>query len=321
MPPASPRADFLLADIGNTFAKFQLADARGRLLAPRRQVLTARLGPATLIETLGQWRYQRVALCSVVPPAAEILLETLAEPVGTLRPGQRRQPAQFAGVDLSLYPKRKSLGPDRLANLAGALQRHGPGPMLVVSLGTAATFDALDARGRFLGGAIAPGPDALANALHHRTALLPLLSFPVHAYGQNPPRAMGLSTPEALRSAAFHGWRGMVKEMLAALCAEHPEHLGDDCPRGIKVVATGGVAPRLARDVPELKVVDPDLLMTGLLAIARAGGLCAHRRPATSRPTAVFPEPFAENNPPPAPDEPAAAPFPDHTLPLAGLTD
>ena len=312
---ADPRADFLLADIGNTFAKFQLADARGRLLFPRRQLLTARLSPATLIATLDRWRYRRVALCSVVPPATEILLETLAEPVGLLRPGLRRRPEQFGGVDLSPYPKRKSLGPDRLANLVGALARHGPGPMLVVSLGTAATFDALDARGRFLGGAIAPGPDALANALHHRTALLPLLSFPVHAYGQRAPRAMGLSTKGALRSAAFHGWRGMVKEMLAALCVEHPEHLGHDCPHGIKVITTGGVAPRLARDVPELKTVDPDLTMAGLLAVARAGGLCAHRRPSAARPATVSPEPEGTASP----EERAT--FPDHTLPLAGLAD
>ena len=315
--PADPRADFLLADVGNTFTKLQLADARGRLLLPRRQILTARLSPAALIGTLGHWRYRRVALCSVVPPASDVFLETLAEPVGLLRPGLRRRPEQLAGVDLGIYPKRKSLGPDRLANLAGALVRHGPGPMLVVSLGTAATFDALDARGRFLGGAIAPGPDALANALHHRTALLPLLSFPVHAYGQHPPRALGLSTEGALRAAAFHGWRGMVKEMLAALCAEHPEHLGHDCPHGLKVIATGGVAPRLARDVPELKTVDPDLTMAGLLAVARAGGLCAHRRPSAPRSAAVSPG-QPENDPPP---DPAASPFPDHTLPLAGLAD
>lgn len=321
----SPRADFLLADVGNTFAKFQLADARGRLLAPRRRILTARLSSSALIATLDRWRFRRVALCSVVPAASEILLETLAEPVALLRPGRRRRrPEQFAGVDLSRYPKRRTLGADRLANLAGALVRHGPGPMLVVSLGTAATFDALDAHGRFLGGAIAPGPDALANALHHRTALLPLLSFPVHAYGANPPRAMGLSTRAALRSAAFHGWRGMVKEMIVALCAEHPEHLGHDCPRGIKVVATGGVAPRLARDVPELKTVDPDLTMTGLLAIARAGGLSAHRRrgrrcPSTRATASVSPGLLAaaENDDLSS----SAATYPDHTLPLAGLTD
>lgn len=313
---SSPRADFLLADLGNTFSKFQLADARtGRLLGPRRHLLTAALSPATLIATLDRWRYRRVALCSVVPAASEILYETLAEPVGTLRPGLRRTPEQLAGVDLSLYPNRKSLGPDRLANLAGAWSRHAPGPMLVVSLGTAATFDALDAGGRFLGGAIAPGPDALANAIHHRTALLPLLAFPTHAYGAHPPPALGLSTREALRSAAFHGWRGMVKEILHALCREHAGRLGPDCPGDTKIIATGGVAPRLALDVPELRTLDADLLFAGLLAIARAGGLSS-RRPG-GQPLTTREQPDVAD----AADAPST-PLPDeHTLPLAGLSD
>jgi type III pantothenate kinase len=314
MAPA--RADFLLVDIGNTFTKFQLASA-GRLRSARRKMLTAELTSSRMIALLDDWRYKRIALCSVVPAATEIIAETLPEPLFVLKPGSRRTPAQFGGVDLSAYPRRSKLGADRLANLAGAVRRHGPGPLLVVSLGTAATFDVLDARARFLGGVIAPGPDALANALHHRTALLPLLAFPAHAYSSPAPPAIGRSTQDALRSAAFHGWRGMVKEIIAAICAEQSARLGfpsdGDCLDRLKVVATGGVAARLARDVPELQHVDPDLALDGLRSIAAAGGLCAVRRVRVSAVAVV-----AETADGGATSSNAVYKD-EHTLPLAGL--
>jgi type III pantothenate kinase len=316
--PAAARADFLLIDIGNTFTKFQLASAT-RLQGARRKLLTAELTSSRVIALLDRWSYRRVALCSVVPAASEVVAETLPEPLFTLKAGARRTPAQLGGVDLSAYPRRAKLGPDRLANLAGALRRHGPGPLLVVSLGTAATFDVLDARGRFLGGVIAPGPDALANALHHRTALLPLLAFPAHAYSSPAPPALGLSTQDALRSAAFHGWRGMVKEIVHAICEEQSARLGfpsdGDCTARLKVVATGGVAARLAQDVPELKQIDPDLALDGLRIIAAAGGLSAVRRTRPSVGTDEETAPGISDSTPPS----SAVHKDEHTLPLAGL--
>ncbi|MBV9659276.1 MAG: type III pantothenate kinase [Verrucomicrobia bacterium] len=315
MHSAAGRADFLLIDIGNTFTKLQLADAAG-LHGARRRVPTPELTPSRLIATLGRWRYRRVALCSVVPAATEIIAETLAEPALILKAGARRAAAQFGGVDLRGYSHRHKLGADRLANLAGALGRHGPGPLLVVSLGTAATFDVLDAEARFLGGVIAPGPDALANALHHRTALLPLLAFPTHAYASPAPPALGLSTEGALRAAAFHGWRGMVKEILHAICEEHAARLGfathGDCTTKIKIVSTGGVAARLAQDVPELQIIDAGLTLDGLRRIALAGGLSLLRRPRVAAGADA-------NRPVSEATISARSGGDDNTLPLAGL--
>ncbi len=179
----------------------------------------------------------------------------------------------------------------------------------------------LDADARFIGGVIAPGPDALANALHHRTALLPLLAFPAHAYSSPAPPALGQSTQEALRAAAFHGWRGMVKEIIAAICAEQSARLGfpsdGDCTARLKIVATGGVAARLAQDVPELQRVDPDLALDGLRVIAAAGGLSTVRRP---RPGGlVSASETAADDADASPGGERAALPDEHTLPLAGL--
>ena len=52
---------------------------------------------------------------------------------------------------------------------------HGA-PAIVVDLGTATTFDVVDADGAFVGGAIAPGCGLGMDALATRTAQLPHVS-------------------------------------------------------------------------------------------------------------------------------------------------
>lgn len=236
-----------MVDIGNTTVKLRRATAR-RLLGATVRLPTAGLTAPALIRALGAWRYRRIVLSSVAPAAEDVLTHTLPEPV--LAVGGR---VDLGGVDLGDYPGRKTLGADRLANLAGGLARHGPAPMLIVDLGTAATFNALDAAGRFLGGAIAPGLDLLAKALHERTARLP----PVRL-AASPGRAVGRTTHEAMAAGVLHGYRGLVRELIAQFHRE----LGP-----WKIVATGGNARRLAGALPESTVIDPDLTLHGLRLI------------------------------------------------------
>ena len=201
-------ADFLLIDLGNTSAKLRLARASGLIGQTRRLPTAALLAPggaSALKEMLGDWRYGRAVLSSVVPGAARVVAAVWPDLL-TIHAGLD------TGVDLRLYPGAKTLGADRLANLAGALARHGPGPLIVVDLGTAATFNVLDARGRFLGGAIAPGWAAVSGYLSARTALLPPVNFAGAV-----PRAIGHNTAGAIRAGTILGYRGLVREIVAGL--------------------------------------------------------------------------------------------------------
>ena len=245
-------ADFLLIDIGNTAAKLRLADAAA-LRGKTRRVPTAELvgsdGAAVLRKALTGWRWERVVLSSVVPAAARALGGVLGE-VLAVGAGMK------TGVDLRGYPGAKTLGADRIANMAGALALYGPGPLIVVDFGTAATFNALDAEGKFLGGVIAPGLRLVAEGLTARTALLP----PVRLDGPFP-QAIGRNTPGALRAGALIGFRGMVREIVAGLRAR----LGEET----RVVATGGDARRVAPwGALGYAVVNPELTLHGLRVIA-----------------------------------------------------
>lgn len=161
------------------------------------------------------------------------------------------------------------VGADRLYAAAGAAEVFRRSA-LVVDAGTALTVDALRIEGgvrEFLGGAIAPGPELLAQALHAGTARLPRIE----------PRpgapALGTITEEALASGVGIGFRGAA----AMLVEEIGRAAGME---GALVVLTGGAREFLLVPRPftarELEVV-PELVHRGLLAaLLRALGLAEH---------------------------------------------
>ena len=159
------------------------------------------------------------------------------------------------GVDLRGYPGAKTLGADRLANMAGARALHGSlGALIVVDFGTAATFNVLDARGLFLGGVIAPGLASMHHYLPAHAAQLPPLDRL-----REPRSAIGRSTSTAMLAGTVIGYRGLVREVLASLRAEQ---------YGAKVIATGGDAAFVSMLLPgAFTAVEPELTLRGLLVI------------------------------------------------------
>jgi type III pantothenate kinase len=160
------------------------------------------------------------------------------------------------GVDLHGYRGRHSLGQDRIASAAGALARHGPGPLIVVDFGTAATFNVLDASGRFLGGVIAPGLAAVRDYLPERTAQLPPLNL-----RRRLSAATGGDTRASMLAGVTLGYRGLVREIVTGIRAE--------LESPARVIATGGDARWVAGQLPgTFDVIDPDLTLHGLRTIA-----------------------------------------------------
>ncbi len=158
------------------------------------------------------------------------------------------------GVEID-YPNRQSIGADRLANAAAVTALYGF-PAIVVDFGTAVTFDIVSEHRAYIGGVIAPGLEAMTNFLYRRTALLPKLSL------KEPRRAIGKSTIQAMLSGAVFGYRGLVREILAQVRAEQFPH------KKVHVVATGGYSRLIARRLPEVDVVHPNLTLEGLRIVA-----------------------------------------------------
>lgn len=148
------------------------------------------------------------------------------------------------------------IGIDRLV-AAYAAWRLTNAPVIVVDVGTAITVNAVDARGEFVGGAIAIGPHLAAQALAGGTDQLPVAPVTPTA------RALGRNTHEALAAGVSIGLAGLVRELVAAA---HRELGGDRCP----VIATGGGLGRLTGLDGVIDRVEPDLALIGLRLAAEA---------------------------------------------------
>ena len=240
---------WLLIDNSNTRTKFALGDA-SRLLDWRATMPTAEISQSSLGTIVRDVDFDAVMVCSVVPAKAAIIEASFAHR-RTCHMLGHRSPLGM-GID---YPQPAQIGADRLANAVGVLHRHGA-PAIVIDFGTAVTFDVISSAPAYCGGVIAPGLGAISAYLPGRTALLPVIEL------EEPAAAIGKSTTQAMLAGAVYGYRGMIREIIARIRAE----LGGDP----KIVATGGDAALIARGLPEIGAVDPDLTLDGLRRVAAA---------------------------------------------------
>lgn len=151
-----------------------------------------------------------------------------------------------------LYDSPREVGADRIVNAVAALAKYG-GPCIVVDLGTAITFDAISARGEYLGGVICPGIGISISGLFQKTARLPMVDF------QEPDKLIGSNTIGSMQSGLYYGMVGMIDGILERLLAE----LGPET----KTVATGGQSSLILRRSRFLKEADEDLTLEGLRLI------------------------------------------------------
>ena len=153
------------------------------------------------------------------------------------------------------YPKPETIGADRLADAAGAVSRYGA-PVLVMDFGTALTAAVVTGDRVWRGGVIAPGFPLMRDYLFERTAKLPRMKI-----GSGRAPKIGRSTEEAMRFGALVGYRGMVREIVT--------ELGRNFKADFRLVATGGFAKWVLRDLDLPFVIDPTLTLYG------AGLICA----------------------------------------------
>jgi len=245
----------LAVDVGNTGT--DLGAFRGDRLLARWSLSTDRSRTideyGVLITSLFTARgvpieeVKAMAVACVVPPLESVLEEVAkrylsVEPL-FVAPGIR------TGMPV-LVDNPLEVGADRIVNGVAAFQRFHRA-VIVADFGTATTFDAVSAKGEYLGGAIAPGLKISAQALYEATAKLPRIDL------KRPERAIGKNTVASMQSGILFGYLGMVRGILDRMRAE----LGGSPA----IIATGGLTALLEPDLSGwVDEVDPDLTLTGL---------------------------------------------------------
>lgn len=196
-----------------------------------------------------------LALSSVVPSATHALREMTRRyfhfDAVVVGPGTK------TGIPV-LTDNPHEVGADRIVNSLAAFSRYG-GPCVVVDFGTATTYDAVSARGEYLGGAIAPGIQASLSGLFSAAARLPQVDL------QEPRSVIGKTTAEAIQSGLLFGTAAEVDGMVEMLEKE----LGE-----ATVVATGGLAEAIVPHCSQIDHHDPWLTLEGLrLVFEKNAGL------------------------------------------------
>jgi len=143
-------------------------------------------------------------------------------------------------------------GPDRLANAAGAFDRHG-GNVVVVDFGTATNFDVVAEDGAYVGGVISPGVNLSLEALHQGAAALP------HVDITKPEKVIGTNTVACIQSGVFWGYIGLINGITERIKAEFGAPM--------KVIGTGGLAPLFSQGDVLFDRIEDDLTMHGLTVI------------------------------------------------------
>jgi type III pantothenate kinase len=202
-------------------------------------------------------------VCSVVPVQTVFWTRILGEALG--RRPLLLNPEMDLGVRIEC-PAPGRIGADRLADVCAAVHLHGS-PVMVVDIGTAATFNMVLGGGLFVGGAIAPGPALFTEYMAARTAQLPAVPLPS---GHAP--ASGRTTQAAMQLALRVGYPAMVDAIAGHI-------LSGAGGRG-RVVLTGGYSRWAGPRCRIRHTVDPLLTLRG---IARAYDLNAVRDGSTAR--------------------------------------
>lgn len=247
----------LVVDLGNSNIVLGLYD-RGQLLTSWRLPTERQqsedfyvLHIRTYLQA-SPWKevpIEGVMLSSVVPPLTYALMTALQKCTGQV-------PFVLqSGIKTGLKIRAENpneVGADLVAGSVAAIARYGY-PTVIVDLGTATKFSVIDKDGNFIGALIAPGVKIGVNALVQMAAQLP------HIQLVAPTKVIGRNTPDSMNSAAIYG----TAEMVDGLARRIEEELGYP----VKLIGTGGLAPRVLPYCRRSIIIDEHLILDGLYEI------------------------------------------------------
>lgn len=248
----------LTLDIGNTNIKTAIFD--GMEMKQYWRISTDRKHSSDeygmiLMNLLSHNNVDRSAIegimMSSVVPQINFTIEHMCRNYFDMEP-LKIEPGIKTGINIK-YENPRELGGDRIANAVAAYELYG-GPCITIDFGTATTFNAISAKGEFLGGAICPGLKLTAEALTERAAKLPRFEL------ARPDTVIGRNTVTNMQSGIVYGHIGMVNYIIDRLKRE----MGTP---DVKVIATGGLAVLMAGETTSIDVMDGLLTLKGLCLI------------------------------------------------------
>ena len=249
----------LAVDIGNTNVKIGLFEEGGKLTRSFKMSTdikrTSDEYVALLLQLLWHSKIDEKqisgAILSSVIPQLDYTFTHVIRHVFGVRP-------LIVGVGIKTgiaikYDFPRELGSDRIITSVAAEKKYGA-PFILVDFGTATTFNVVNEKKEFIGGAITLGLKTTIESLARCTAKLPNVDL------ETPTKTVAQSTRKAIQSGVIFGAVGLVKYMIDRIKKE----------TGLKdaqVIATGGLSEIVSRVDPLFNHIDRELSLKGLYEI------------------------------------------------------
>ena len=147
------------------------------------------------------------------------------------------------------YDNPKEVGADRIVNAVAGFEKYKTS-LVIVDFGTATTFDYVNRKGEYCGGAIAPGLMISMEALFQKASKLPRVEI------LKPPVIVAKNTVNSMQAGIFFGYVGLVDEIVGRMKTESKDNA--------KVIATGGLAALIAPESKTIESIDEFLTLEGL---------------------------------------------------------
>ncbi|WP_452598873.1 type III pantothenate kinase [Pontimicrobium sp. MEBiC01747] len=149
----------------------------------------------------------------------------------------------------NLYSTPETLGIDRIALVCASVEKYPDRNVLIIDAGTCITFDFINSKNEYLGGAISPGINMRYKALHNQTANLPLLDIEV------PKSIIGTSTNTAIHSGVINGVLNEIEGNVNVYREKYPD---------LTVILTGGNTKMLSKQLKSSIFANSNFLLEGL---------------------------------------------------------
>ena len=143
---------------------------------------------------------------------------------------------------------------DRIALVAGAVSRFPQHNTLIIDAGTCLTFDFVNKKNEYLGGAIAPGIAMRLKAMHHFTSKLPLISEQDFDNQQ----FIGTNTQDCMLSGVYNNIVCEIDSVIAQYTQKYPD---------LTTILTGGNQIYLEKRIKNRIFAGSFVLLEGLNAM------------------------------------------------------
>jgi type III pantothenate kinase len=149
----------------------------------------------------------------------------------------------------NLYKTPKTLGVDRIALVCAAVKLFPRENVLIIDSGTCITYDFVNSKNNYLGGAISPGLNMRYQSLNNLTANLPLLKAAI------PNDVIGNSTEESIHSGVVNGILNEIDGTIEMYKSKYSD---------LTVILTGGDAKFLSKQLKSSIFANSNFLLEGL---------------------------------------------------------